>query len=537
MFKSIGNYFNERRNGYAKTAGVVGGLYMVGRYTVNRLEDVRNTMMQERSARENVRKRFQQNLQDISFTTMAHLPILAENVLTDMDVEALTAELQSLLKASREKRVSASEHLELPTHPHNPPSEASLASSVEFVHEGDAVSDNGSVSVLSYSALEEAPSPLTDSQSSWVGEFSQSSIQPPYPTPQHPPLQATPSTEGTESGVSSSAVSSNDDSSAADMTSSQASLNTKSKADLWREVKMLAVTRTLTVMYSITLLTLFTHVQLSLLGRYKYVHSIVQLERDEEAREQLETSIASLFFSLPRDRALADIETLDLDDEWEKDDLWREGIDAETERKYLTLSWWILNVGWKDVGERVRRGVEEVFEDVSLKSKVGVLDLHRLISDVRRRVEHEVTFEGTERRINFMSTLLPPTTSAVAHLLTRGGFPPSYGDAHDPAFTSLLEETRDVLASANFQLVLERCLDRATSVLFDGLRENVFVPDDGEDGEQVRLRLAGMLPSLARWSSLALRGLPNVLVDSLGDLHEVAGLAAIIYSDYEDRFR
>ena len=29
--------------------------------------------------------------------------------------------------------------------------------------------------------------------------------------------------------------------------------------------------------------------------------------------------------------------------------------------KYLTMTWWILHVGWKDVGERVRRGVEEVF--------------------------------------------------------------------------------------------------------------------------------------------------------------------------------
>lgn len=33
----------------------------------------------------------------------------------------------------------------------------------------------------------------------------------------------------------------------------------------------------------------------------------------------------------------------------------------ETERKYLTLSWWLLNVGWKDVGERVRSAVEVVF--------------------------------------------------------------------------------------------------------------------------------------------------------------------------------
>lgn len=39
-----------------------------------------------------------------------------------------------------------------------------------------------------------------------------------------------------------------------------------------------------------------------------------------------------------------------------------EVISEETERKFLTLSWWILHVGWKDVGERVRRGVEEVFE-------------------------------------------------------------------------------------------------------------------------------------------------------------------------------
>lgn len=36
---------------------------------------------------------------------------------------------------------------------------------------------------------------------------------------------------------------------------------------------------------------------------------------------------------------------------------------------------------------------------VSLKSNLGVIDLHHLICDVRRRVEHEVTFEGLERRI------------------------------------------------------------------------------------------------------------------------------------------
>lgn len=38
------------------------------------------------------------------------------------------------------------------------------------------------------------------------------------------------------------------------------------------------------------------------------------------------------------------------------------GIGDDVENKYLTLSWWLLHVGWKDVSERVRRGVEETFD-------------------------------------------------------------------------------------------------------------------------------------------------------------------------------
>lgn len=123
-----------------------------------------------------------------------------------------------------------------------------------------------------------------------------------------------------------------------------------------------------------------------------------------------------------------------------------------------------------------------------------------------------------------MSTLLPPTPETLQHVLTQGGISQRVANAPDPTFASLLKETRTHLRSASFQIVLETCLDRATEVLFNGLEKNVFRETNvggWEEtssaavplGQETKVRLAGMLPGLARWSQLALEGLPNELID------------------------
>ncbi|KAN0136897.1 peroxisomal assembly protein PEX3 [Lactarius tabidus] len=540
MLTSVTNYVYERRKRLTRVAGVVGGIYLVGRYASARIADMGDRVREERLSRENMRKRFRQNVQDTSFTIMTYLPLLSKHILDEMDVEALTAELQSLSRATTKMQRNIQPVEQEPAVRSQPllspniGSGWSLESSVELVRPSDARSETSSASFLSVSPRPEV-SQLAESTTSWVDPLQSPEAQSldGAGTSSAPLAPLSGANAPSESAVSSSVVSSSSDSGLPDSSASQKSSSTRSKAEIWREVKMLTVTRTLTVLYSMTLLTIFTNIQLSLLGRYKYIQSVIQMERSEEARARCkyESSASATLFS-----SLDDIEAfVDQRARWEEGSVWREGVDAETERKYLTLSWWILNVGWKDVGERVRRGVEEVFEGVSLKSKIGALELHRLISDVRRRVEHEITFEGTERKINFLSTLMPPTSSALSLLLTRGGFPHSHSDTHEPAFTALLEETRDLLTSSDFALVLERALDRATTLLFDGLSQNVFVGEE-EEGE-VRLRTAGVLPGLARWSSLALNGMPNELVDCLSDLHEVAGFSAIIYSNYGDHFR
>jgi peroxin-3 len=105
-------------------------------------------------------------------------------------------------------------------------------------------------------------------------------------------------------------------------------------------------------------------------------------------------------------------------------------------------------------------------------------------------------------------------------------------------------------------------LDRATAILFEGLEENVFVEsivDNSASGGELKFRLVGLLPGLARWSHLALNRLPNALVDvrlchffffgfvsrltpvsntqGIIGLREVGALSAILFAEYLDRFR
>lgn len=59
-------------------------------------------------------------------------------------------------------------------------------------------------------------------------------------------------------------------------------------------------------------------------------------------------------------------------------------------------------------------------------------------------------------------------------------------------------------------------------MLFDGLMENnMFVDSTAAAGEEVRIRLAGLLPGLSRWSSLALRGVPCELADVSGLVNDL----------------
>jgi peroxin-3 len=52
MLDSVSNYLSERRKGFVRSAGVAGGLYLVGQYAAARVADMRDTVQEQRVARE-----------------------------------------------------------------------------------------------------------------------------------------------------------------------------------------------------------------------------------------------------------------------------------------------------------------------------------------------------------------------------------------------------------------------------------------------------------------------------------------------------
>lgn len=308
-----------------------------------------------------LRRRFQSTHDDVCFTIMALIPTLASQVLEDMDVEALTNELQSISRASRSRTLQPSR---------NQPRSQSVSemSSVSDVH-----SDPGSLSFSFHSGSGFDGDRASATSGSWVEHLSAS--QGPIARPDAP-------TQLSDSVTSaSSSLSHNTE-------NSVTSTNSRTKSQLWNEVKILgtvifllticacptkpnseALTRTLTTVYTITLLSLFTAVQLNLLGRSRYIDSVRASERAERARDQiLDFSLTGI---LAREAVakLVDVEAIwpawilgDTEDGNEDDEI-LDAIPEETELRFLTLSWWLLHVGWKDVAARVRSSVESVFEE------------------------------------------------------------------------------------------------------------------------------------------------------------------------------
>ncbi|KAK7750977.1 peroxin [Diatrype stigma] len=502
MISATRRWFRRNRTPIAIGVGVVGAGYLATQYVLNKINDARERMSSDRIAKENLRRRFEQNQEDCTFTVLALLPTATANVLDAMNTENITLEIQQMKGSaksaaqSRSNPATAANAAEssstLAAVPAPAPSIADTAMTEEEGKSTASFQSEGGVHVSQMAV----PSPSAAGGEGMTQDGGSQTPQTPQP-PQTPPKPK------------------------------------KTKRQLWDELTISSITRVFTLIYTLALLTLLTRIQLNLLGRRSYLSSVVSLA----------TGAA---------QSTINLENNDDDANDPEQAAAYYGSDFETNRKYLTFSWWLLNRGWVDVMERVEQAVRDVFGRLSPRDLLSFDTFSQLTLEVRKKVESggpamasSPSAAGGSGRASssspWLSFLLPPSTledfvlresgvlgdSAAAATGTLPGDPSASGGGgsvsgsttvvsssstapQSPTPVSLrrlLDETSDLIESPTFGHVLTQLLDAG----FSHLLNHKVLPDAFEAAASGAASGTGAAPSVSPSVSISITAPSSVI--------------------------
>lgn len=289
------------------------------------------------------------------------------------------------------------------------------------------------------------------------------------------------------------------------------------------------------MLYTLSLLNVLTRIQLNLLGRRTYLSSVVSLANPQQ---NMQSSTISL--------------------ENRDDDNFGNfyGNDFETNRKYLTFSWWLLHRGSRQIMDRVAAAVKEVFGAVNIREDITMERLADLIMQVRKKVEGSTDAE--RRQLRWLSYLLP-SKEEEQFVIRQASMPdsddspsPETAATQDPmaadvqitsALRRLLDETSDLIDSPTFSFVLTRLLDAGFSNLIDHhvgseafQNGGVPTPDSPRITEvvDIKCKVAHILPVFCRQAH-AIVGvgeldMGNEYMIAMDRVPDLEAFAAVIYS-------
>ncbi|KAI1772523.1 Peroxin-3 [Hypoxylon cercidicola] len=480
MISATRRWFRRNRTPIAIGVGVIGAGYLATQYVLSKINDARERMSSDRIAKENLRRRFEQNQEDCTFTVLALLPTATTNILDTMDTEKITLEIQKMKGNTKSLRGSGESSA-------TPPS---IADTTMTEEEGKSIA-----SLQSESGVH--ASQMTLPSVSNVGEGASESGQ---------PVQR----------------------------------SRKTKRQLWDDLTISSITRAFTLIYTLALLTLLTRVQLNLLGRRSYLSSVVSLA----------TGAAQ--------------STINLENNDDDNPEQAYGSDFETNRKYLTFSWWLLNRGWVELMENVETAVREVFGHLSPRDLLSFDTFSQLTIEVRKKMEGRTEEEEATKRpgAKWLPYLLPPTkmedfvlreSGVLGESTTSSSMQPDASPSlsSEPSLRRLLDETSDLVESPAFSHVLTLLLDAGFRTLLHKkvlpgafeLPATTFVTPVGSEivqvvGHQAAATAASskvvLLPKilsvLTRQAHAIGNGMPNEYLQEMEQVRDLEAFAAVVYS-------
>lgn len=297
-----------------------------------------------------MKRRFEQNQQDCVFTVLSLLPTLGDQLLHELNVELITAKLQqtrsqrptplptpdsSMVLPPKSTTTSEEEGKEDQQASGNAADPTTQESTEDQLTKESSEGTDSSTETAIDDGAEVKASKESDENTATSSRAENDTESTEYKSKQENGTTPEGTEDKPEDQIAVETIGRDEAAEAA--AAAAATIDRRTKLELWNELKIMSFTRTVTALYSLTFLTLLTQVQLNLLGRFTYVSSVVALSNTTDASYRVEGPSTKGSMSATNGQ-----------------------LDFQTEKKYLTFSYWLLHEGWRRWSDKVREVVEDV---------------------------------------------------------------------------------------------------------------------------------------------------------------------------------
>ncbi|TRY98138.1 hypothetical protein DNTS_028491 [Danionella cerebrum] len=248
------------------------------------------------------------------------------------------------------------------------------------------------------------------------------------------------------------------------------------KLEIWEDLKIISFTRSIVAVYSTCMLVVLLRVQLNIIGGYLYLDNSVT----------------------------------------------KNGT-------YLSSIQHLLGEGLIELIMVVKKAVQEVLGPLCLKQSLSLQELEQQLSLIRELVEEESASSKHKTLSCYMMPDEENTLASQACGLTE----------NDVTTIKLLNETRDMLESPDFNTVLHTCLNRGFVRFLDNIAE-FFRPPQGDTSpsstpdqlSHVSLPLAKIIPIINGQIHSICSEIPSHFVQDLLLIDQVKEFAANVYESF-----
>lgn len=186
-----------------------------------------------------------------------------------------------------------------------------------------------------------------------------------------------------------------------------------------------------------------------------------------------------------------------------------------SDKVYLSLSWWFIYVGFGKICQHIDRTVESVLNQVSLKDSTNKDQINEWINKIRSQIEEALTID------EMIELIFPMNDQTVMETLNNND-----QKAPGGTFIELIHQTRETLSSEDFKNILNESLNKN----FNQLNNTIY---NQLSGTMTDDRVATQLPKIKKCGQLALQSVPNELVENISNNDDLIALDALILTNYE----